>query len=620
MGEWPEVTVSFPLRLRGGRVGDLVGSDALEGAVARPLGRAFARARDVLAAVDVAADGVVLHPPELVAGVVSPPEEAALLALLARAIQRVAQAQALAVRPAGSAGPAARSPWVTATRAASGTGPRAPWRVRIEVQFHITPRRFFEIRRKLPRHGRPPDPADPMELYFPVLDTPMPATAWVVEVSQQRELTALTDEVVARFAATRQRGEYVWAADGWGGLRAEIAAADRDHRVGAKVPEFSDRGFVDQAAEQRGAPSWSVGFLGVPAVAEPDARRPGRAAARPDRRRAAGGSRRARPEGRVRGRVQGRSRGRVGGRRAPRRRPAGHGRRHAVPGAPQGPRARAGRAVRQVPPRHVQRHPARPRAAAHGVGGQRARADARPVPRGARPGRRHRAQGGPLAPGSLRREPHPAAAAEPVDPGARPGERGVPRRPSREGGSHPPAGEHVGERRPEPGAVAVHPPQARRRARAVRAPARRAGAPRRAGRVLERRRGLVLERRRGQAHRGRAGDARRPGTRPADRGADPGPRDVQPQSLAIHLRRRRAGDPARPVARDVPRLVPGRHQRGDRRRGVDAARTRADDPRRERQQQRHPGCRGGGRRLLLGALPGPAAQARDPRPALRADP
>ncbi|SDM01823.1 AHH domain-containing protein [Nonomuraea jiangxiensis] len=226
--------LTFPLRLRCTGMSELLAAGGLEDAVARALGRAFDRARQTLPA-----SVVVLQPPELVRGELAPEQQATLLGRLSRAIEQAARAQSLPLAPAAAPAPA-------------GTGPRhhpagqavaaETWRIRIKVEFRLTPRQFFEIRRKYVAHRDDGSP-DPLELYFPLLDQPMPATAWVTEVPAEREFTAHSREVLSRFAATRRPDEYVWSVHGWGALRAMVAEAD--HKVATRIPEFGRRGFVE---------------------------------------------------------------------------------------------------------------------------------------------------------------------------------------------------------------------------------------------------------------------------------------------------------------------------------------------------------------------------------------
>jgi hypothetical protein len=252
----PDCALSFPLRLRCTSVRDLLTSDELEDAVARGVGLAFDRARRELPAADAVGSGVVLQPPQLVKGTLAPAEQVTLLGRLRRAIERAAQAHALPLAATADApAPAASSPAQTVARAqhARPAGPpkkaaeTAPWRIRIKVEFHITPRQFFDIRKKF--HARQDagqrDTDELIDLYFPLLDKPVRATAWVVEVSREYEFWALLDEVVRRFSASRRPDEIVWAMGGWYQMRALVARADQDHKVASRVPEFSARGFTE---------------------------------------------------------------------------------------------------------------------------------------------------------------------------------------------------------------------------------------------------------------------------------------------------------------------------------------------------------------------------------------
>lgn len=231
-------TITFPLRLRCTDTGELLAAGGLENAVARALGRAFDRARQTLPA-----SAVVLQPPELVSGELAPDQQTTLLGRLSRAIEQAARAQSLPLVPAAVPAPAGSGPRHHPTgRAATAA---ETWRIRITADLRLTPRQFFEIRQKhtAQQHGGSPDPADPLELYFPLLDQPMPVTAWVTEMLAEREVTAHSREVLGRFAATRRPDEYVWSVHGWDGLRAMVAEAD--HQAATRIPEFSLRGFVE---------------------------------------------------------------------------------------------------------------------------------------------------------------------------------------------------------------------------------------------------------------------------------------------------------------------------------------------------------------------------------------
>jgi hypothetical protein len=253
----PGRALTFPIHLRCLSGRDALISNELEDAVARALGRAFGRAQRMLPAADVLGSGVLLQAPELVKGELPPHEEAALFGRLGRAIERAAQSQALPLHRAAEASPPSAMPLPTRSIVSAKDKPPAksakkadqysPWRIQIKVEFHITPRQFFEIRKQYaPRRGLgSPDPVDLLELYFPLLDKPMPATAWVVEAQREYDFIQLSDEVIRRFGVTRRPSEYVWGVSGWGRLRALIAEADRDHKVAGRVPEFGRRGFVE---------------------------------------------------------------------------------------------------------------------------------------------------------------------------------------------------------------------------------------------------------------------------------------------------------------------------------------------------------------------------------------
>lgn len=223
--------LTFPLRLRCTSTGELLAAEGLENAVARALGRAFDRARQTLPA-----SAVILQPPELVRGELTPDQQAALLDRLSRAIGQAARAQSLPLAPADTG---------VRRTAAGRTAPAETWRVRTTVQFRLTPRQFFEIRQKhAAQDGGSTDPVDPLEVYFPLLDQPVPATAWVTEVFAEREVHEHNREVLGRFGATRRPDEYIWSVHGWDELRAQFAAADP--QIAGPIPEFGRRGFVEE--------------------------------------------------------------------------------------------------------------------------------------------------------------------------------------------------------------------------------------------------------------------------------------------------------------------------------------------------------------------------------------
>jgi len=120
-----------------------------------------------------------------------------------------------------------------------------PWRVRIKVNFHIKPREFFTIRKNLPSLRPMEDEVDPMEAYYPLLDTRQPAVAWVVETLREYEFVTLADEVFHRFAVSRTSNEFVWSVAGWSNLRKPIVQADQDGQIARRVPEFTTRGFSE---------------------------------------------------------------------------------------------------------------------------------------------------------------------------------------------------------------------------------------------------------------------------------------------------------------------------------------------------------------------------------------
>jgi len=83
----------FPIRLRCAAVSDLLGSAALEEAIARALGRCFDRARRALPASVTVGGGVALQPPNLTGGDLSAADSARLLGHVRHAINAAARHQ-----------------------------------------------------------------------------------------------------------------------------------------------------------------------------------------------------------------------------------------------------------------------------------------------------------------------------------------------------------------------------------------------------------------------------------------------------------------------------------------------------------------------------------------------
>ena len=77
----------FPIRLRCAAVPDLLGSAGLEDALARALGRCFARAPSALPASAAVGGGVVLQPPGLTNGGLTGPDAANLLARVQHSLE-----------------------------------------------------------------------------------------------------------------------------------------------------------------------------------------------------------------------------------------------------------------------------------------------------------------------------------------------------------------------------------------------------------------------------------------------------------------------------------------------------------------------------------------------------
>ncbi len=120
-----------------------------------------------------------------------------------------------------------------------------PWRIHIKVDFHITPRHFFEIRNKYPRRPARPTKSTRRNTTIRFSTRRCRRSPWWSKCSREYEFTALTDEVIRHFGASRPSSEYIWGINGWGQLRAFVAQADRDHRVAGQIPAFGARGFVD---------------------------------------------------------------------------------------------------------------------------------------------------------------------------------------------------------------------------------------------------------------------------------------------------------------------------------------------------------------------------------------
>ena len=146
-------------------------------------------------------------------------------------------------RPAASQARPAR-PVQTLSRVAAKSTP-AGWRVRIEVGFHLTPRSFFDIRDGIEDRPDEPDEGDPRDLYFPLLETPRPAVAWVVEALREYDAHALAEEVTRSFAARYGGDEIAWGFFGWRAVRRLVADADADGVIARRIPEFEATGYAE---------------------------------------------------------------------------------------------------------------------------------------------------------------------------------------------------------------------------------------------------------------------------------------------------------------------------------------------------------------------------------------
>ncbi|MDR3470663.1 MAG: hypothetical protein P4M09_03075 [Devosia sp.] len=162
-------------------------------------------------------------------------------------------------------------------RAAAPNTPKTAserWEVKAEGRFHITPRHFFDIRRKLPGRGPKLDQIDLAELYYDILDERRPAVAWIVEVHQDYEFFALLDEVSQAFAGSLSVQETAFGLGGYSAVRQALVDADDDKVLAKRLPEFSDRGFVEVRADANGTKQaflkpggWLVAsFLPLPTV------------------------------------------------------------------------------------------------------------------------------------------------------------------------------------------------------------------------------------------------------------------------------------------------------------------------------------------------------------------
>jgi len=126
--------LTFPIKLRCGKVADLCAEPGLEDALARALGRAFATAQAALPAALAVGQGVVLKPPRIAnAGQLDARDADQVLARVRRAIDAAAHARSL---PLGLPPPAERRPAAMFRRA-------APTRAAMpEVSERFDPERF----------------------------------------------------------------------------------------------------------------------------------------------------------------------------------------------------------------------------------------------------------------------------------------------------------------------------------------------------------------------------------------------------------------------------------------------------------------------------------------------
>ena len=235
-----QINCHLPIRLR------VLGqpSDGQLEQLGQVLARNLARARDVLAAHG-RQGAEVFQPIELrwmatAATGISPALRQGIEGVVRRGLAKP-------VLPAGRPAPPAKpvkpaKPIVRRGAAVKRKTADVPWRVRIEARFHITPRRFLEIREKF---RESPDEIDPLELYYPLLDTRRPAVAWVIEILREYEFRTLGHEVTLRFAARRSKEEFIWSISGWGIVRQLLADADQDRVLVHRIPDFGPRGFTE---------------------------------------------------------------------------------------------------------------------------------------------------------------------------------------------------------------------------------------------------------------------------------------------------------------------------------------------------------------------------------------
>ena len=222
--------LTFPIKLRCASIDDLCAEPELESALARALGRSFARARRALPAPTVIGDGVVLKQPYMMlAGQASEELAAVLLERVSRAISLAAAKESIQLHERRAAAEK-RKPQVIHQDARPSTPVerfdpmrfdatasrydipsfaggrevvgvrqnihRRPWYVAKSVTFKTSIEQFIKWREALD----PDKPSDEKTIYLDLLSTVRSGTAWLVAVDQPTSAEALAAEVFLRFA------------------------------------------------------------------------------------------------------------------------------------------------------------------------------------------------------------------------------------------------------------------------------------------------------------------------------------------------------------------------------------------------------------------------------------
>jgi hypothetical protein len=221
--------LTFPIKLRCASIDDICAEPGFESALARALGRSFARARRALPASTAIGGGVALKPPYIMQGQSSGESAAALLARVSRAISLAAAKESIqlhAQRPPAvmrkSKGihqevrpstPVERFDPVRYDAAASRydipsfaggrevvgvrqNARRRPWYVAKSVTFKTSIEQFIKWREALD----PDRPSDDKTIYLDLLTTVRSGTAWLVAVNQPTTAEALAAEVFLKFS------------------------------------------------------------------------------------------------------------------------------------------------------------------------------------------------------------------------------------------------------------------------------------------------------------------------------------------------------------------------------------------------------------------------------------